>query len=157
LVLSVAGDLFRRGNARSSLMDRCRESRSSRWGCGICRGRRWDDELRRGRYQRDMLLGSVCSGLCRILDWRVSTIQGFAHLVHKGGRCLREEEKYRSNFGPFVCVRYRWMADLLFDPALFAGEGRLQPDVILSAAWFLHYFMAFRSYGTFIGLERNWG
>ena len=44
------------------------------------------------RYLRDMLLGSVCSALCRPLDWRVSTIHGFAHLVRKSGRCLREEE-----------------------------------------------------------------
>jgi hypothetical protein len=46
--------------------------------------------------------------------------------------------KYRLDFGPFVCVCSRWVADLLFDPALLAGEGRLQPDVILSAAWLPH-------------------
>ena len=93
--------------------------------------------MRRGRYLRDVLLGSVCSALCRPLDWRVSPIHGFAHLVHKGGRCLREEENVDQMLVPLLCSLQ--VADLLFDPTLFAGEGRLQPDVIFSAAWFLHY------------------
>jgi hypothetical protein len=65
-------------------------------------------------------------------------------------------EKVSIKFRSLVSVCYRRVADLLFDPALFAGEVNIQPDVILSAAWFLHYpwrsgLMNFYRAGTYWG------
>jgi hypothetical protein len=81
----------------------------------------------------------------------MSTIQGFAHLVHKGGRCLREEEKYRSSFGPFVRLRYSWWL-------IFSSMRRYLLERVDSArcdlsAWFLHFSRRSGVIGTSIGQE----
>ena len=92
--------------------------------------------MRGGRHPREMLLGLVFSALCHPFDPRMSTIHGFAHLVHEDGRCLRKE-KVSINFGPlFLFATDGWL--IFSDAALFAGESLVPSNAIFSAAWYLH-------------------